>query len=156
MRLRPIFLIITILGLAPAALAAATGSDTDHAHEELAALERAWIDAEINRDPVALDRIIDDQFVCTFLVGKPIGKRDFIKSETLPGPKETQDLSDETMIVSGDTAVVVNTDTLHGVRNGAPYAETARITATYIKRAGHWRALAEHIAWETKPAAPKP
>ncbi len=154
MRLRSCFLVIATLGLAPAPQAAAD-SGADHARKELAALERAWVDAEQNRDVAALDRILDDQFVCTFLTSKPIGKSDFIKSEMRPGPKGSQDLSDESMIVSGDTAIVINTDTLRGVRNGTPYAETARITATYIKRGGHWRALAEHMAWETKPPPPK-
>ena len=154
MRLRLGFLMIAAVGLATLARAADSGAD--RARRELARLEREWVDAEANRDSAALDRILDDQFICTFLTGKPIGKSDFIKSETRPGPKGTQDLSDETMIVSGDTAIVVNTDTLHGVRNGTPYSETARITATYIKRGGHWRALAEHMAWETKPTPSKP
>jgi len=154
MRLRPYFLIIAIPGFAASSLQAADG-DGDRARKDLTALERAWVDAEQNRDAAALDRIIDDQFVCTFLTSKPIGKSDFIKSEMRPGPKGSQDLSDETMILSGDTAIVVNTDTLRGVSKGAPYVVTARVTATYIKRGGHWRALAEHLAWEAKPPPPK-
>lgn len=155
MRLRPDFLVVAAVGLTPATQAAAADSGADRARKELATLEREWVDAEMNRDSAALQRILDDQFVCTFLTSKPLGKSEFIKAEMRPGPKGIQDLSDETVIISGDTAVVVETDTLRGVRNGTPYVETARVTVTYIKRGGHWRALAEQMAWDTKPPPPK-
>ncbi len=49
------------------------------------------------------------------------------------------------MIVDGDTAVLVGTDTARGVKNGATYTAVYRYTVTYIRREGQWRALAEHI-----------
>lgn len=156
MRLQPKILVVAAAGLAPTTQAPAADSGADRARKDLAVLERAWVDAEINRDPVALERILDDQFVCTFQTSKPLRKSDFIKAETRPGgPKETQDLSDETVVISGDTAIVVETDTLRGVKDGSPYAITGRFTVTYIKRGGHWRALAEHGAWQAKPSPPK-
>src|ERR1039458_4671904 len=46
--------------------------------------------------------------------------------------------------VAGDTAVVVETDTLRSATNGQPSTTVYRFTVTYIKRGGHWFALAEH------------
>jgi len=121
---------------------------------QLAALEREWIEAEVHRDPAPLQRILDDQFVCTFLTSKPIRKSDFIKFVTRPGPSESQDVSDETVIVTGDTAVIVETDTARGVRDGVPYTNILRATVTYVERQGRWRALAEHLAWGVTPPPP--
>ncbi|HEY5071617.1 MAG TPA: nuclear transport factor 2 family protein [Caulobacteraceae bacterium] len=134
---------------------ASAGDDANAgAKAQLAALEREWVGAEVNRDPAPLVRILDDQFVCTFLTSKPVGKSDFIRLVTRPGPTESQDISDETVIVIGDTAVIVETDTARGVRDGTPYTNTLRVTVTYIQRHGHWRALAEHLAWGVTPPAP--
>ena len=47
-------------------------------------------------------------------------------------------------LVAGDTAVVVETDTERKVRDGKPSAAVYRFTVTYIRRGGHWVALAEH------------
>jgi ketosteroid isomerase-like protein len=59
---------------------------------------------------------------------------------------ESQTLTDETVIVDGDTAVVVGTDTLRGTKSGAAHTAVARYTVTYIRRNGQWMALAEHLA----------
>ena len=60
-------------------------------------------------------------------------------------PTESQALTDRIVIIDGDTAVVIGTDTERGTKKGAPYAEVARYTATYIRRNGQWVALAEHM-----------
>ena len=58
----------------------------------------------------------------------------------------SHDLTDRSMIVDADTAVIVDTDTMRGTRNGEPCTAKARVTAVYIKRDGAWRILAEHLA----------
>jgi len=138
--------------LAPRAMAA--GGGDDRARAEIVALERQWLEAEANRDATALQRILDDQFVCTFQWSKPIGKADFIQSIVRPHPAETQEISDQTVIVSGDTAVVTETDTDQSLRNGKTRTLTGRVTVTYVKRKGRWRALAEHMAWDPRPPQP--
>lgn len=155
MRLPSGSLAILAFGLTPAVslAAAALDASAERARTELATLERQWVDAEANRDAATLQRILDDKFVCTYMTAKPLDKHAFIEAETRPGgPKGTQELSDETVIVSGDTAVVVETDTLRSVKDGKLHTETARLTATYIRRHGRWQALAEHMAWK----APSP
>jgi ketosteroid isomerase-like protein len=111
-------------------------------------LEREWVDAEIHHDAVALKAILDDGFIATFGAGKPLNKDAFIKEITdgAVDPTVTQELSDETIIVVGDTAVIVETDTLRKTKDGRPSATAYRFTVTYIRRGDHWVALAEHGA----------
>ena len=108
-------------------------------------LERDWVDAENRHDARALQAILGEKFIATFGAGKPLGKDAFIKQFT-SGPADptiTQDLSDETIIVVGDTAVIVGTDTVHKLKDGLPSVTAYRLTVTYIRRGGHWIALAE-------------
>jgi ketosteroid isomerase-like protein len=115
------------------------------AENTLRKLEREWVDAENRHDARTLQAILDEQFVATFGAGKPFCKDAFIK-EVTNGPADptmTQDLSDETIIVVGDVAVIVETDTVHRMKDGLPSATAYRLTVTYIRRGGRWVALAE-------------
>ena len=134
-------------------LAATAASD---AEQQLRKLELDWTAAEINRDASALGRILDERFVGTFGSGKPFGKAEFIRNVVGPGADRiiSQDLSDQTFVVAGDTAVVAEIDTVHALRAGAPYIEVLRITTTYGKHDGHWVALAEHLVHVPSLTAP--
>ena len=110
-------------------------------------LEQEWVNAEIKHDAIALGRILDDKFVATFGSGKLIDKQAFIQ-QLVSGdvdPSESQTLTDRTVIIDNDTAIVVGTDTLSGTKKGAAYTLVARYTVTYIRRKGQWVALAEQL-----------
>jgi len=115
--------------------------------QQILDLGKAWVDAEAKHDEAALRGILDDKFVATFDAQKPFDKDTFIKGELAGGvdPTQSQTLSDEMVILDGDTAVVLGVDTMHGTAHGKPYTETARYTVTYIRRHGRWVALAEHL-----------
>jgi Domain of unknown function (DUF4440) len=55
------------------------------------------------------------------------------------------------VIIDGDAAVVVATDTERGTRDGAARTAVYKYTATYIRRNGRWRALAEQIVKASPP-----
>lgn len=116
--------------------------------QALLKLERQWIDAEARHDVVALQAILDDRFVATFGAGKLLDKNAFIKEVTAGAidPTASQVLSDQTIVLAGDTAVVVETDTIRSTKNGQPSESVYRFTVTYIRRGDHWVALAEHGA----------
>ena len=117
------------------------------AREEVLKLEKEWVAAENTHDEATLRRILDEKFVATFGTKPPRDKEAFIKAE-LAGdvdPTVSQTLTDQTVIVDGDTVVVVDTDTLRGTRKGEMYTLVGRATATYIHRNGAWVALAEHM-----------
>jgi hypothetical protein len=117
------------------------------ARQQVLDLGKEWVAAELKHDAVALDRILDDKFLASFGSRMPDNKAAFIKAitEGKVDPTESQTLTDESVIVDRDTAVVVGTDTVHGTDNGAPYTVVYRYTVTYVRRDDRWRALAEHL-----------
>lgn len=117
------------------------------AKQQVLDLGKEWVAAEIKHDATTLRRILDDKFVASFGAEKPYDKEAFIKLIVTGDldPTESQTLTDETVIIDGDTAVVVGTDTLRGTKNGAAYTAVARYTVTYVHRRGQWLALAEHL-----------
>lgn len=117
------------------------------ARQQVLDVELVWVAAEHNHDTATLRRILDDQFVASFGTAKPQNKETFIQA-IVSGeldPTETQSLTDRTVIIDRDTAIVIGTDTEHGTRKGVAYTAVARYTATYIRRNEHWVALAEHL-----------
>ena len=98
------------------------------------------------RDAATLRRILDDKFVASFGTEKPYDKEAFIKLLTTGDDFiESETLTDETVIVDHDTAVVVGTDTVRGKEKGTAYTVVYRYTVTHVRRNGQWLALAEHI-----------
>lgn len=126
----------------------ATLSDDDlSAKQQVLDLGKEWAAAEDKRDTSTLRRILDEKFVASFGAKKPYDKEAFIK-QIVSGdvdPTESQTLTDETVTIDHDTAVVVGTDTVHGTEKGAAYKADFRYTVTYIRRHGQWVALAEHL-----------
>lgn len=121
----------------------APAADTRH---QLIDLETDWVAAEDKRDQAALRRILDDKFVATFGAGKTYDREAFI--QVFVGPIDasaSHTVTYEAIIIDGDTAVTVATDTSRGTRDGAAYTAAYRYTVTYIRRHGRWLALAEHI-----------
>ena len=131
----------------PLAAKARNSDDPSAAKQQVQELEQEWVAAEHNHDAAELRRILDDKFVASVGAEKPYEKEAFIK-EIVSGdvdPTESQTLTDRTVIIDHDIAVVVGTDTQRGTRKGAPYTAVYRYTVTYIRRNGSWVALAEHL-----------
>ena len=119
------------------------------AEKQVLRLGRQWAAAEDKADPATLRSILDDRFNATFGSGKTYNKEAYIKAMIGDGVVDatgSQTLTDETVLVDRDTAVVIGTDTARGTDKGEAYAIVYRYTITYIWRKGRWRALAEHIA----------
>lgn len=121
--------------------------DLSVAKKQVLDLGKEWVAAEIKQDGNTLRRILDDKFVASFGAGKPYDKEAFIAliCRGDVDPTESQTLTDETVVVDGDTAVVVGTDTVRGTESRAAQTKVYRYTVTYIHRNGQWMALAEHL-----------
>ena len=134
----------TLLALALICPAAAHAQSAD-VRQQVIDATRQWIDAENKHDAAVLDRILDDQFISTYAANGPRTKADFIKGITKGpvDPTQSQDLTDVSVAVDGDTAVIVGTDTFHSA-TAKPVAPL-RFTITYVRKQGHWVALGEHI-----------
>lgn len=125
----------------------AGASPSADAKQQVLDLGDEWVAAELKHDAATLRRILDDKFIATFDSKKPYDKEGFIKAivEGDIDPTASQTVTDETVILDRDTAVVVGTDTVRGTEKGATYAVVYRFTVTYVHRQGRWLALAEHL-----------
>ncbi len=123
------------------------------AKQQVLDLGKEWVAAEVKHDATTLQRILDDKFVASFGVKKPYDKEGFINAIVSDDvdPTESQTLTDETVVIDDDTAVVVGTDTVRGTDKGAAYTVVYRYTVTYIHRHGQWLALAEHLVQVPRP-----
>jgi ketosteroid isomerase-like protein len=126
-------------------LDAATISD----EEQVLALSREWVDAEVRRDLATIERILDDRFVCTWPNGTTVDKIGFI-GEIRRSSWVSQALSDTIVHIHGDTAVEVGTGTAGYIADGKEASAPYRYTVVYVKRQGEWRAIAEQLG----PLAP--
>ena len=108
------------------------------ARQQVLDVDKAWAVAEDNHDEAMLRRILDERFLGTFSSGKTYNKEAFLKAilSSEVDPTAPQSLSYEAVLIDGDTAVVIGTDTRHGTRDGVPYTTVAKYTVTYIHRNG--------------------
>jgi len=136
----------SMVGASVATEPTGAAAPTTDVRQQLLDLEKQWTDAEDKSDTQALRRILDDRFVATFGAARTYDKEAFVTLFAREvDPSASQTLTYEAVIIEGDTAVVVGTDTARGTRDGAPRSAVYKYTATYIRRDGRWRVLAEHI-----------
>ncbi len=110
------------------------------------AAEEDWIRAEIDRDEKTLRRVIDDQFVANSNDGQTSGKEALIEN-VLSWNMTGQTISERSVLVAGDTAVIFGTTEMQFASPGeAATTSRLRYTATYVRRGGQWRAIALHMA----------
>ncbi|HWF65369.1 MAG TPA: nuclear transport factor 2 family protein [Rhizomicrobium sp.] len=114
------------------------------ARQQVMNVTEEWIAAENKHDTAALGRLLDDKFISTFAANRPRGKDAFIKGIVAGpiDPTQSQSLTDVSVVIDGDTAVTVGTDTFHSATK-PPLA--LRYTITYVHKQGRWVALGEHI-----------
>ena len=114
--------------------------------QRVLAVEDEYVVAEISRDEATLRRILDDGFVFNSNSGTTSGKDELI--ESVLGWKLTgQTISERTVLVDGDTAVVFGTTELSFASDGGEDPKSLlRYTATYVRRQDEWRFIALHMA----------
>lgn len=136
-----LLLLLVITGIA-------SGSDIPVSAEEKAvmAVEDEWIQAEVNGDEATLRRVLDERFTANSSDGQTSGKEEVIKG-VLDWNMTAQTLSERSVLVEGDTAVIFGTTDIRiASEDGTESTLVLRYTATYIKRDGQWRALALHMS----------
>jgi hypothetical protein len=123
--------------MAAFALTGAAGSgfaqDPDSvAVAELLALDKAWIEAEVHRDRAALERILDEHFLATFVSGTTIDRTAFIDI-IMESSIEPFEVRHEAIRVHDDAAVVIDAS-----MDGA-----TKYTWIAVRREGRWRVISE-------------
>jgi ketosteroid isomerase-like protein len=122
------------------------GMDKAAVEQQLLQMEREWSDAMVKRDASVIDRIEADDFVFTF-PGGDLGnkKADLHDAKNATWIVGSVELSDMKVQVYGDAAVVIGKATLRNAKwKGKDVSGDYRFTDTFVKKAGHWQAVASH------------
>src|SRR5262245_4476441 len=133
-------LIVASTTLATSTLMHGGFTPTSAAERELAALDQAWIDAEVQHDRAALEQILDEKCIVTFASGKSVDRATFIAG-ILGREIKPFEVLHEDMKVHGDTAVVIDT-TLD---------QQTKFIWIAIKKSGHWRVISETFVRVSPP-----
>jgi len=146
-------MLAAVFGLVLLSACKTTHSITTDIDESVAqhvlSVEDEYVAAEVHRDEPTLRRILDDRFVYNDNDGTTSGKSELIR--TVMGMSMTgQTLSERTILVDGDTALIFGTTELRFASDtGEESKSTLRYTSTYIKRHGQWRFLALQMTQRT-------
>jgi hypothetical protein len=114
------------------AIMAPAYADQSEQESELIALSDAWIEAEVQRDTSALERLLDERFLATFASGETIDRAGFIAWVQKSDIKPFQ-VTNEAIHVHGETAVVIGVD----------LARTVKFTWVAVKAGQRWRVVSE-------------
>jgi ketosteroid isomerase-like protein len=115
--------------------------------EEIRKLDRERIQAQVNADSVALDRIYADDFIGIGPSGTLRTKKDVLadlKSGSLKFQSITTD--DVRIRVYGDAAVETGLSTMKGQDAEKVVPEENRFTRVWIRQGGRWRLVANHYS----------
>jgi len=120
------------------------------AEEEVRRLERQWLDAYEQNDPVAMDRIVADDFTITFPNGATQTKpqlMSMIKTPRRAGQPRMRFYTDGVQSrVYGDTVILTGRVVTQYERDGKTVKEQSRYTDTYVRRKGRWQVVASHLS----------
>lgn len=131
------------------ALLACAGTLAGHAPQhsdsnveaKIPAMEHVWAQAYVSKDPQALERILDDEFVNVDSDGKMQTKADVLaevrRSSVLQFVTESMSVH-----LHGNTAIVTGVFLIKGVEHGNPFAERERFVDTWFCKNGQWVSIA--------------
>lgn len=125
------------------------------AEEEVRRLERRWLDAYEQNDPVAMERIVADDFTITFPSGRLQTKPELmaiIKSPSRAAqPRQRFHTDGVQSRAYGDTVILIGRVTAEHERDGKTVREASRYTDTYVRRGGRWQVVASHLSNVEEP-----
>jgi len=134
-------MLVALLAYAGSSAGNAPGDSGSDARTKILALEDAWGHAYANKDPKALERILDDAFVNVDSDGKLQGKRELLAE--MRTSTALQFLTESmTVHLHGDTAIVTGTFLIKGVDHGKPYTQRERFVDTWLCKNGQWVSIA--------------
>ena len=120
--------------------------------EDIKRADRERIQAQINADAVALDRIYADDFIGVGPSGTVRTKKDVLADFTSGRLKFQSITTDDVRIrVYGNAAVETGLSTLKGRDAGKVVPEENRFTRVWIEQGGRWRLVANHYSSLVKP-----
>ena len=120
--------------------------------EEIKKVDRDRIQAQVNADAVALDRIYADDFIGIGPSGTLRTKKEVL-SDFASGSLKFQSITtdDVRIRVYGNAAVETGLSTMKGQDAEKVVPEENRFTRVWIKQGGRWRLVANHYSNLLKP-----
>ena len=123
---------------------AQTDSETDSG-SKIIAMEHVWAQAYMAKDSKALDRMLDDAFICVASDGKLLSKAEILADVKIS--TALQILTDDMVVhLHGDTAIVSGTFRTKGVERGKPFTRRERFVDTWLFKNGQWLPLTSLVA----------
>jgi hypothetical protein len=145
--------IAIVAGLAVLVLAVAVSAQTpaqteiEHATQELITLENGWNDALVKHDWAFLDQILADDYISTDSDGIVSTKAQAMANLKSGEIVVTSAVADDFKVrVYGDAAVVTFRNAEKSQSKGKDTSGQERITDTWVKLAGRWQVIAEHVS----------
>jgi hypothetical protein len=124
---------------------ATAGQQSGSAEQAIEKLHAESFQAILRADTAVLERAWADDYSLTNPGGNVMEKAGFIGALKSGGLKfETLDLSDTKVRIYGDAAVVTGRATVKAKGDSQDISEQVRYMSVYVKRQGHWRAVAMH------------
>jgi hypothetical protein len=111
---------------------------------ELIALDKAWIDAEVQSDRDTLERILHEELLVTYPSGRTVDRTTYIEGilKSPPGPFT---VTHESIRVHGDSALII--DVSEDLSENSVY----KFTWIAVRRDGQWRVISETISKVASP-----
>jgi ketosteroid isomerase-like protein len=117
------------------------------AEQELMKLENEWAKSVVKLDLAFMDRILADDYTWTDPAGNVHTKAEEIASMKSGQGVVTSSVNDEFKVrVYGDAAVVTGRTTQKGMVESKEVSGQFRWTDTWVKLAGRWQCVADHVS----------
>ena len=135
--------VLAVVALCVVSLSLAAGQSATKVEDEIRKLEQDWAQAVSKNGATALDQYEADNILLVAPRGRVMNKVQH-KTDLSSGDLkfESLELSDMTVHVYGDTAIVVGTSDLHGTYNRQDISGRYRFSDTWVKRNGKWQVVA--------------
>jgi ketosteroid isomerase-like protein len=122
-------------------------TQTGSVEQELMNLENEWAKSVVKLDLAFMDRILADDYTWTDQAGNVHTKAEEIASIKSGQGVVTSSVNNEMKVrVYGDAAVVTGLTTQKGMQEGKEVSGQFRWTDTWVKRAGRWQCVADHVS----------
>src|SRR6185369_1265421 len=145
---------LVIAALALTVTSIASGQKQSASRDQRSSVERAIrkldnerIQAQINADARALDRIYADDFIGVGPSGTVRTKPQVLSDFTSGELKFQSITTDEVQVrIYGNTAVETGRSTMNGQDRGKAVPRDNRFTRVWVKRQGHWQLVLNHYS----------
>jgi ketosteroid isomerase-like protein len=123
-------------------------TQTGSVEQELISLENEWAKSMVKLDLAFMERILAEDYTFTDPSGIVRTKAEEIAAMKSGQGMVTSAVNDEMKVrVYGDAAVVTGRTTEKGMMEGKEVSGQYRWTDTWVKIAGRWQCVADHVSY---------